>query len=565
MDCVIGTVPPPHMISSIARFFQEVTPLTQYPTLSVLTVLCLGLLIIEVLMAVCQVLSAYFLNSVALRMVFKLRCELFDHVQRQSLAFHDAKQVGDSLYRITWDSYCIQAIFSEGLVPALTSGVMLLGIAAVMLARDWELLLAATAVAIPLVLLIRRLDRPMTEQSLKVHEYESDVSTRVQETLVGIRAVQAYGREQFENERFQNRANASLLANLRLTVTQTVSQSVVGLVLATGTAVVIWITARGVLAGRLTSGDLVLLVAYLAMIFKPLETLAYTAAAVQNAAAGARRVLTVLDALPEVTDAPDALDVPAQFNRTIAFQNVFFEYRPGRPVLRDVDLEIRPGSALALVGPSGAGKTTLASLMLRFYDPTAGQIVLGGVDLRAITLRSLRNNIALVTQEPILFAATVRENIAYGRPGGTLLEIESAAKAAGAHSFIEQLPEKYETRIGERGATLSSGQRQRIAIARAFLKDAPVLILDEPTSALDAETEDQLVQTLQQLMKGRSTLIIAHRLSTIRCAGQIAVLEDGRIVESGSHSELLARGRLYARLYELQFTEPEAAQEEAAL
>jgi len=319
------------------------------------------------------------------------------------------------------------------------------------------------------------------------------------------------------------------------------------------------------LAGRLTSGDLVLLVAYLAMIFKPLETLAYTAAAVQNAAAGARRVLTVLDALPEVTDAPDALDVPAQFNRTIAFQNVFFEYRPGRPVLRDVDLEIRPGSALALVGPSGAGKTTLASLMLRFYDPTAGQIVLGGVDLRAITLRSLRNNIALVTQEPILFAATVRENIAYGRPGGTLLEIESAAKAAGAHSFIEQLPEKYETRIGERGATLSSGQRQRIAIARAFLKDAPVLILDEPTSALDAETEDQLVQTLQQLMKGRSTLIIAHRLSTIRCAGQIAVLEDGRIVESGSHSELLARGRLYARLYELQFTEPEAAQEEAAL
>lgn len=563
LDCVVGHVPLPAAVHWVITPLSSLSIIAAGPKLLLLTVFCVALLLLELVMGVCNVWSAYVLNSVALRMVFRLRCALFDHIQRQSLTFHESKSVGDSLYRVAWDSYCIQAVFSEGVVPALTSGITLLGIALVMLIYDWQVTVAALAVAVPLIVLIRRMDRPMTDQSLRVHQFESDVSTRVEETLVGIRAVQAFGREQFESERFRNKAGASLLANLRLTVLQTASQAVVGLVLAFGTASIIWIAARGVLAGRLTAGDLVLFVAYIAMIFKPLETLAYTAAAVQNAAAGARRVLAVLDEMPEVTDAPDARRLPEPVQGRITFENVSFSYQRGRAVLSGVNLEVEPGSMVAVVGASGAGKTTLASLILRFYDPVEGRISLDGHDLRAITLKSLRGNVALVTQEPILFATTIRENIAYGRPGATQIEIESAARAAGAHEFIEALPEKYDTPVAERGTSLSGGQRQRVAIARAFLKNAPVVILDEPTAALDAETEKRLLQTLQQLMKGRTAIIIAHRLSTVRDVDRIIVFQAGRVVESGAHRELLERGGVFARLYRIQFGQSETAPVEA--
>jgi ATP-binding cassette subfamily B protein len=554
LDCVIGRDQLPDVLSGALRSLG----LSLDSKLGLLVLLCLGLLLIELLLGIFNVFSAYLLNSVALRLVFKLRCALFDHVQQLSLAFHDSTAVGDSLYRITWDSYCIQAIFSEGLVPGLTSAATLVGIALVMLSRDWRLALAAVSVALPLLFLIRKLDKPMTEQSTRVHEFESEISTRVEETLVGIRAVQAYGREQFESERFRLKAGASLQANLRLIVVQTASQALAGLILAAGTAAVIWFGARGVLQGTITAGDLVLLAAYLTMVFKPLETLSYTAGAVQSAAAGCRRVLAILDSAPEIAEAEDATNLPARASGDISFQDVSFAYRPGRPVLEQITLQIPAHSSLALVGPSGTGKTTLASLLLRFYDPTQGKILLDGHDLRSLKLNSLRQNIALVTQEPILFAASIRENIGYGRPEASPADIEAAAWAAGAHEFIERLSEQYETRLGERGATLSSGQRQRLAIARAFLKDAPILILDEPTSALDVETEEALLQALAGLMQGRTTLIIAHRLSTVRCADRIVVLQEGRIRESGSHEELLARGEIYARMCQLQTGEAES-------
>jgi ATP-binding cassette subfamily B protein/subfamily B ATP-binding cassette protein MsbA len=539
IDSVLGSQPPP-------------APLATASKTALLGVLVAAMVALQIVVGALAMLGTNLVIRAALRMVFRLRCALFEHLQKLSLSFHDTTKVGDSLYRVAWDTYAVQTLLNNAIVPATTATLTLVGIAVVMALRDWWVTVAALAIAGPLVLLIRRLDRPMTRYSLRAHERESDVSSRVQETLTAIRAVQAFAREPLERERFEHQAAASLHANLHLTLLQTGSQMVVSLLMAVGTAAVIWLAGRRALQGVLTPGDVVLLAAYLVMLYKPLETLAYTAVAVQGAAAGARRVLALLDVQPDVTDAPDAATLPGRPSGGLAFEHVTFAYRGGRPALRDVSLEVRPGEVVAIVGASGAGKTTLASLVVRFYDPQAGRITLDGYDLRALTLRSLRENVALVLQDPIVFGASIRENIAYGRPAATGAEVERAARAANAHEFVAALPEGYDTVVGERGVTLSGGQRQRLSIARAFVKDAPVLILDEPTSALDADNERAILDALARLMKGRTTLIIAHRLSTIRHADRIVVLEDGAVAEQGTHGELLARRRVYARLYALQ-------------
>jgi ATP-binding cassette, subfamily B, bacterial len=539
IDSVLGSEPPPALLATASR-----TAL-----LGLLVAVVIGL---QIVVGALAMLGTNFVIRAALRMVFRLRCALFEHLQKLSLSFHDATKVGDSLYRVAWDTYAVQTLLNNAIVPATTATLTLVGIAVVMGLRDWRVTVAALAIAGPLVMLIRRLDRPMTRYSLRVHERESDVGSRVQETLTAIRAVQAFAREPLEHERFERQAAASLHANLHLTLLQTGSQMVVSVLMAVGTAAVIWLAGRRALAGALTPGDVVLLAAYLVMLYKPLETLAYTAVAVQGAAAGARRVLALLDVRPDVTDVPGAAPLPGRAFGGIAFEHVTFAYGTGEPALRDVSLDMRPGEVVAIVGASGAGKTTLASLVVRFYDPQAGRITLDGYDLRALTLRSLRENVALVLQDPIVLGATIRENIAYGRPAATAEDVERAARAANAHEFIAALPEGYATVVGERGVTLSGGQRQRVAIARAFVKDAPVLILDEPTSALDAENERAILEALARLMKGRTTLIIAHRLSTIRPADRIVVLEGGVVVEQGTHTELLARRRVYARLHSLQ-------------
>ncbi len=539
VDSVLGSEAPPAILATASR-----------PTL--LAVLVGAMIGLQVVVGALAMLGTNIVIRAALRMVFRLRCAVFEHLQKLSLAFHDATRVGDSLYRVTWDTYAAQTLLNNAIVPATTATLTLVGVAVVMGLRDWRVTVAALAIAVPVVALIRRLDRPMTRSSLRVHERESDVSSRVQETLTAIRVVQAFAREPLERERFERQAAASLHANLHLTLLQTGSQMVVSLLMAVGTAAVIWLAGRRALAGALTPGDVVLLAAYLVMLYKPLETLAYTAVAVQGAAAGARRVLALLDVRPDVADAPDAAPLPGRARGHLAFEHVGFAYRDGEPALRDVSLAVRPGEVVAIVGASGAGKTTLTSLVVRFYDPQAGRVTLDGRDLRALTLRSLRENVALVLQDPIIFGASVRENIAYGRPAASAAEIEQAARDAGAHDFIVALPQGYDTVVGERGVTLSGGQRQRLAIARAFVKDAPVLILDEPTSALDADNERAVLDALGRLMRGRTTLIIAHRLSTVRHADRIVVLQDGAVVEQGSHAELLDRRQLYAHLHALQ-------------
>ena len=550
VDTVLGSVEAPAGIADLTHLVSQLTPGVLIDQKFVLLfVLCIGILLIQLLMGGLTVLSTYILVAIGLRMVFKLRCRLFDHLQRLSLGFHDTTTVGDSLYRVTWDTYCVQALFNSGLIPALTAAFTLLGIAGIMFFVDWLLALVALAIGIPLLILIQKLDRPMRERSLCAAERESDISTRVQETLSSIRAVQAFGREAAESQRFGHHADASLRARLRLTVLQSGSQAMVGLLLAVGTAAVMGIGAWRVLHGVLTVGDIVLLVSYLAMLYKPLETLAYTAAIVQGAAAGAGRVFGILSHTSEVGDTIGAIPLPERTAGPIVFENVTFAYDKEKHVLKNVCLEIPAGQTVALVGASGAGKTTFANLGMRFYDPTEGRVMLNGRDLRSLTLESVRQNVALVLQEPVLFSSTIRENIAYGRLEATNEEIEAAARSAGAHDFIQALASGYETQIGERGVILSGGQRQRLSIARAFLKNAPILILDEPTSALDSATEQLVLEALKRLMKERTTLIIAHRLSTVCEADQIVVLENGTIAERGTHAELLSLGKHYARLY----------------
>jgi ATP-binding cassette subfamily B protein/subfamily B ATP-binding cassette protein MsbA len=491
------------------------------------------------------------------RMVYDLAADVFAYLQRLSLRFHARKPIGDSIRRVTADCGCISVIVKDALLPVLSSAFTLVAMFWIMWRMDRGLTLLSLVVLPYLIWVFRTFLEPMETASYRQQEVEGEIYNEVERTLAAIPVVQAFGREEDADARFKQTTDQALEAALKTTAVQFWFKVLIGLSTAVGTALILWIGGKRVIDGRLSVGDILIFLSYLASLYSPLESIMYTSSTIQGAAGSARRVLEILDTEHDVKDRPGAPPLAA-IKGHVKLENVSFGYETGRPVLQNITLDVPAGKTLAIVGPTGSGKSTLVSLVPRFFDPWQGRVLIDGQDLRDVQLPSARRQISLVLQEPFLFPLTIAQNIAYGRPDATPEQIEAAAVAANAHEFIKKLPEGYQTKVGERGATLSGGQRQRLSIARALLKDAPILILDEPTSALDAETEMMLLEALHRLMAGRTTFIIAHRLSTIRNADRIILIDQGRIAEQGTHAELMIAGALYARMYGIQFA-PEPA------
>jgi len=510
--------------------------------------LCLALVAIQLLWGIMNWITNYLFVKIGLQALLKLRTDLYSYLQSLSLKYHDARRSTDSSFRVAYDSQSIQTIYNKGFTNIFGSAVTLIGTFVIMLQLDWQLTLLSLAIVPLIVVAIYIFAHRIRRESTSIQEQESAVLTQAQEGLSSIRMVHAFGREEFEVGQFHQQARQSLEANLRLTLTNVNSALVISTLMVIGTAAMYYVGTLHVLAGTLTLGSLLVFSAYLLMLYQPLEALTYTTWAMEGATAGAKRCFEILDRQDDVVDSPSAVAISSA-KGAIAFQSVSFGYAQDRHVLCDVDLRIVPNQIVGLVGGTGAGKSTLLSLVPRFYDPNKGSITLDGRNLREITKKTLRTQIAIVLQDTLLFSTTVRENIAYGRPEATEEEIVDAARRAQADEFIRQLPNGYTSLVGERGGHLSVGQRQRIGTARAFLKDAPVLLLDEPTSALDPTTESAIMDTIKELMRGRTTLIATHRLATIHSLDQIIVLEQGRIVEQGRGPELIARGGVYAKLY----------------
>lgn len=519
--------------------------------LSLLTLIAVAFISIALLDGLFSYGGSLLLSNMGQRFVFAVRRDLFAHVQGLSLRFHATRRTGDLLARLTADINNIQDMVVTALSTVVGNSLTILLMFLVMLRLDWRYTLIAVVVVPFMYLTARYYRRAIKQATRQARRSEGRVSSIVQEVISSIRVVQAYTREDYEQARFEQQSNVSLHAGLRSATLQAQFAPIINFLGSIGTVVVLWFGVREVLAGRLTAGELLVFVSYFRALYSPLRQLAKVSTITARGTASAERVLEMLGAPSDVQDLPTARPAP-KLRGQVTFRGVSFGYETNQDVLHDLSYTAEPGSVTALVGPTGSGKTTLMSLIPRFYEPSSGSVCIDGQDTRHFTLRSLRSQISLVLQEAVLFHGTIAENIRYGKPDATAAEIQRAMEMANAAEFVARLPDGIDTIVGERGTTLSGGERQRIAIARALVRDAPILILDEPTVGLDAETEHLVLSALQRLMVGRTTFVIAHHLGTIQSADMILVLERGRIVESGRHAQLLKANGPYARLYQRQ-------------
>jgi ATP-binding cassette subfamily B protein len=549
IDYVLGGKTPP-AVGPIAA--SPIGDLLSLPKGTLLLVACLGIVAVHLGAGALTLWHNYTTIRVGQSMVNDLRGDLYAHLQHLSLAYHGRQRVGDLMYRITADSFAVQTMIMNGVLPILSATILLAGMLLVLFPIDPVLTLLALTIVPALFLLIAGFNRKIVDVATEVRDLDSRVYSLVQWGMAAIKVVQAFTKEAEEHRRFMGASRDSLRATLRLYNWQTLYSGGVNVIIALGTAVVVYAGARAVLSSSLSLGQLIVFIAYLAQLYAPINQITQSWGLIAGARVGAARVFEVLETEADLKSG--ARPFPPEGARvSIAWRGVGFRYRPETPVLDDIDLAVPAGSRIAVVGPTGAGKSTLLGLLPRFFDPTRGSVAIDGVDIRDYSLQSLRRGIAMVLQPPLIFPLSVADNIAYGRPGADQAAIETAARLARIHDTVAAMPLGYQTPLGEAGALLSEGEKQRITIARAVLRDAPILILDEPTSALDVATEALIMEAMDDLMKGRTTFIIAHRLSTVRRCDRIVVLSDGAIAEQGTFAELLRRDGIFAAYYRTQF------------
>jgi subfamily B ATP-binding cassette protein MsbA len=553
LDYLLQSKHPPGWMSAMVGWIGQ-------DKLAVLNFAVLAVAVIAVVGALSSYLEKYVTTSVGQWVMHDLRRTLYHHIHRLSLAEHDEKRTGDLIGRVTSDIEAIQNFITTALLGILTSVLTLLGIIGVMFYLNWRFSLISLSVAPVLFLVVYLFTRRIKKASRDVRKKESELLSIVEEVFSSIRVVKAFAREDYEERRFERQSLENVEMALLARSIKMKLAPIVDIIVATGTCLVLGYGARLVLAGQLTAGALVVFLLYLGKMYKPMRDLSKMTDTISKAAVGFERIREVLETESGMRDLPGARRAK-RFKGKIEFDKVSFGYNPDQLILKDLSFEIEPGQVAAFVGPTGGGKTTIISLVARFYDPLSGEVKIDGTNIRNYTMKSLRQQVSFVLQETLLFHAPIWQNIAYGRPEANRAEIIRAAKLANAHEFIEEMPEGYDTMVGERGVTLSGGQRQRIAIARAVIRNTPILVLDEPTSGLDAASEQAVFEALDRLMKGKTCIVIAHHLATIRRAKIIFVVKDNTLVERGTHDELLAAGGLYSELYEIQFRreDPQAA------
>ena len=539
VDNVLGARPLPGPLEAIVH------PMVGSSPVAFLLVVVVAGLLLQIMSEVVVMIHTQLQVDTGQRIVYDLRAKLLAHLQNLPLRHHVLAKTADSVYRLDSDAYCVDALVMGGVFP-LTTAVLKLAVMFVILLRlDAMLALLSLTVAPFLYASLRHYALKMTDRAERVKALESSLIERAFEILSSIKAIKSFARERYELGRFTQAGAETMAARLRLTWQESLFSVMVSAITLAGTALVLVVGGTPVMSGALTVGGLLVVIAYLGAVYNPLSSIAHTSGSLQQAIVSARRVREIFALTPEASDGGiDASGVSGH----VRFENVSFAYDEGHQILESVSFVAHPGEMVALVGLTGAGKTTLASLVPRFFDPTGGRVLIDGVDTSRYSLRSLRERIALVPQEPVLFGGTIMDNIRYGRLEATNAEVETAARAAQVHEFVQRLPKGYQTQVAEAGATLSGGERQRLGIARALLKDAPILILDEPTSSLDAISEEAVFDALRRLRERRTTIVIAHRLSTIRDATRILVLHEGRVIAQGTHEELMGANELYRRM-----------------